>query len=188
DIGIDPIVPEAGTDDMAIWHIIIAVDKNVIPETEDEVSIFYKGKVMNREYFDFFIRWTTYGISSYDSRTGLLIKTDDATRPEEYITCCYLPEEQMMNIRNIIEELDIESYPDEYNPHQDLASNPYMTLELTVCTESCTKTVSVPETALSYETDDPKGQEFLNAFGAIVDIITHTDEWIKLPDYEFYYD
>ncbi len=188
DIGIDSIVPEACTDDMAIWHIIVSLDKNAIPESEENIRIFSDGKEMVREYFDFFIRWNTYGISSYDSRTGLLIKSNDATRPEDYITGCYLSNEQMKNIRKIVDELDITSYPDEYNPHGKGVSMPYMTLELSVATENYTKTVKVPETILSFEADNARGQRFLNAFGSIIDILTNTDEWRALPDYEFFYD
>ena len=187
-IGINPIVPEACTDDMALWHIIIAVDKDELPENEEGIVIFYNGEEMTRESFDFSITWNTYGISSYDSKSGTLIKTKDATRPEDYITTCYLSREQMKNIRNIIEELDITSYPDEYNPHGRGVSMPYMTLELSVVTENISKTVTVPETVLSYKTNDAKGQRFLNAFAAITDILTNTDEWKALPDYEFYYD
>lgn len=188
DIGIDSIVPEACTDDMAIWHIIVSLDKNAIPKSEENIRIFSDGKEMVREYFDFFIRWNTYGISSYDSRTGLLIKSNDATRPEDYITGCYLSNEQMKNIRKIVDELDITSYPDEYNPHGKGVSMPYMTLELSVATENYTKTVKVPETILSFEADNARGQRFLNAFGSIIDILTNTDEWRALPDYEFFYD
>ncbi len=39
-ISIDRIIPEAGTDDMAEWHIIIAVDKKYIPENEENIEIF----------------------------------------------------------------------------------------------------------------------------------------------------
>lgn len=188
DIGITPIIPEACTDDMAIWHIMVTVDKTVIPESEKDVRIFYNGNEMPREHFKFYIRWNTYGISSYDSLSGAMIKTSDATNPEDYITTCYLPNEQMKNIRNIIEEIDIMSYPDEYNPHGRGVSTPYMTLELSVATESFSKTITVPETVLSFDTDDAKGQRFLNAFSAIIDILTNTNEWRALPDYEFYYD
>ena len=188
DIAIDPIIPEAGTDDMAIWHIIIAVDKDVIPEDEENVRIFYDGKGMKMEHFEFSLHWNTYGISSYDSLSGTLIKTSDTDHPEDYITTCYLPEEQMKNIRNIIEELDITSYPDEYNPHGRGVSTPYMTLSLTVRTESMTKTVYVPETVLSFDSDDEKGQRFLDSVGAIIDILTNTDEWKALPEYDRFYD
>ncbi len=187
-IGIEPTVPEACTDDMAIWHIIIAVDRDELPENERDIRILYDGVKMPREYFDFSITWDTYGISSYDSKSATLIKTKDATKPEDYITTCYLSGEQMKNIRNIIEELDITSYPDEYNPHGRGVSMPYMTLKLSVVTESFSKTVTVPETVLSYKTEDAEGQRFLDAFAAIIDILTNTDEWKALPDYEFYYD
>ncbi len=188
DIAITPIIPEACTDDMAIWHIMIAVDEKELPESEDDIRIFYNGSEMPREHFEFSITWNTYGISSYDSKSGTLIKTSDTTKPEDYITTCYLSAEQMKNIRNIIEELDITSYPDEYNPHGEGVSIPYMTLELSVSTEGYTKTVTVPQTVLSYQTDHEKGRRFLDAIAAIVDILTNTDEWRALPEFEKLYD
>ena len=47
------------------------------------------------ESFSFSLVWDCYGVSSYDSETGRLIKTTDATNPEDYITHCELTEEQM---------------------------------------------------------------------------------------------
>ena len=32
------------------------------------------------------LTWDCYGISSYDSQTGKLVKTTDATNPDDYVT------------------------------------------------------------------------------------------------------
>ncbi len=142
----------------------------------------------NIENFSFSLTWDVYGISSYDSKTGTLIKTKDATNPKDYTTHLELSIEEWASIWKLIKELDIESYPDEYNPHGNGVSTPYMTLILSVKTGDTHKTVTVPETVLSYETNDEKGQKFLDTCKGIRDILIGTEEWKSLPDYEFLYD
>lgn len=137
--------------------------------------------------FSFSITWGCYGISSYDSETGRLVKTSDATHPEDYVTTYYLTNEQKQEIYNLIIGLNIEKYPDEYNPHRNAVSTPHMTLILSVKADGIDKTVTVPETALSYEANNRKGQKFLDVCKAIEDILTSTDEWKALPEYEFFY-
>ena len=136
----------------------------------------------------FSLTWNTYGISSYDSATGKLVKTTDATNPEDYVTTLQLDGTQLFAIWELLWELDIETYPDEYNPHGGLASSPSMTLILTLREGDKVKTVRAEDIALSYESDDPKGQKFLDTCKAIRDILTATEEWKALPEYEFFYD
>ena len=136
----------------------------------------------------FSLTWNTYGISSYDSATGKLVKTTDATNPEDYVTTLELDGTQLFEIWELLWELDIETYPDEYNPHGGLASSPSMTLILTLREGDKVKTVRAEDIALSYESDDPKGQKFLDTCKAIRDILTATEEWKALPEYEFFYD
>ena len=38
------------------------------------------------EDFAFALTWNCYGVSSYDSQTGRLVKTTDATTPDDYVT------------------------------------------------------------------------------------------------------
>ena len=136
----------------------------------------------------FSLTWNTYGISSYDSATGKLVKTTDATNPEDYITTLELDGTQLFEIWELLWDLDIETYPDEYNPHGGLASSPSMTLILTIREGDKVKTVRAENIALSYESDDPKGQKFLDTCKGIRDILTATEEWKSLPEYEFFYD
>lgn len=139
--------------------------------------------------FSFSLTWNCYGISSYDSETGKLVKTTDATSPEDYITTYRLTNEQMQEIFLLIEELDITRYPDIYDPHQGgLGSDPSMTLILSVNTGTVQKTVKAEDIALTYECDNDAGQKFLSVCKAIKDILTQTDEWKALPEYEFFYD
>lgn len=139
--------------------------------------------------FSFSFVWNCYGVSSYDSETGRLIKTTDATNPEDYITRCELTEEQMRRIYELIKSLDVGSYPDRYNPHADgFASSPTMTLILSIKTDTLQKTISAVDIAMSYDSQNAHGKRFLDVCKAIEDILTATDEWKALPDYEFYYD
>ena len=143
----------------------------------------------NEDDFTFSLTWGCYGISSYDSETGVLVKTNDATNPEEYMTTYYLTEEEKEQIFDLIMELDMESYPDVYNPHKDgLMSRPSMTLILSVNTMDFEKTITAEDIALSYETDNIKGQKFLYICKMIQDILMETEEWETLPEYEFLYD
>ncbi len=141
------------------------------------------------ENFNFSLTWGCYGISSYDSITGKLVKTTDATRPKDYITTYKLTADERARIYELICELDVTSYPDNYNPHGDgLASSPPMTLILNVTDGTVYKKIRAVDIAASYRSDDPKGQKFLSTCREIVDILTETEEWKALPDYEFYYD
>ena len=137
----------------------------------------------------FSLTWNTYGISSYDSATGKLVKTTDATNPEDYVTTLQLDGTQLFEIWELLWELDIETYPDEYDPQGgELSSDPSMTLILTLREGDKVKTVRAENIALSYESDDPKGQKFLDTCKGIRDILTATEEWKALPEYEFFYD
>lgn len=141
------------------------------------------------EDFSFALTWGCYGISSYDSQTRKLIKTTDATHPKDYITSYELPQEYKYRIYDYIRALDPGSYPDVYDPQEGgLASSPSMTLVLKVYANGSEKTIKAEDISLSYESDDEKGQVFLTTCKAIKMILTETEEWKALPDYEFYYD
>ncbi|MBE6540895.1 MAG: hypothetical protein E7672_00385 [Ruminococcaceae bacterium] len=138
--------------------------------------------------FTFSLTWNTYGVSSYDSESGKLVKTTDATHPEDYVTTFFMTEEQLDSVSRIIRELDVESYPDEYNPNENAISRPPMTLILSVHTDTVDKTITAKNIAITYGAKDEKGQKFLSACKDIIDIIVSSDEWKSLPDYEVLYE
>ncbi len=140
------------------------------------------------EDFSFALTWDCYGISSYDSKTGKLVKTTDATHPEDYVTKYTLYEDEAERIYDFIRALNVNEYPEIYNPHGNAASQPPMTLILTVRLGDKEKMIKAENIAISYETNNEKGQNFLNACKAIRDILTSTEEWKSLPEYEFFYD
>ncbi len=137
--------------------------------------------------FEFSLTWGCYGISSYDSRTGKLVKTSHATHPEDYITQLTLTSEQYEEIKQLFRDLEIESYPDEYNPSKYM-STPSATLILTLKTADFEKTVTAADICLDNEGKDKMGQKFLDTCYAISEMLMDTEEWNALPDYEFYYD
>ena len=145
------------------------------------------GKETISENFDFSLQWNTYGVSSYDSSTGKLIKTNDATHPELYETELILNDDKKEEIRKLISGLDFEKYPENYSLPNS-RSIPPMTLCLVVDTENEHYVINAENIAQSFESDDPDAQKFLDVCSGIIDILTSTDEWMSLPDYEFLYE
>ena len=94
--------------------------------------------------FAFALTWNCYGISSYDSQTGKLVKTTDATNSDDYVTYYQLTDQDK-----------------EY--------------------------IKAENIALSFTSEDEKGQAFLYACEAISNRLTSTEEWKALPDYENLY-
>ena len=140
------------------------------------------------EDFEFSLTWGCYGISSYDSETGKLIKTTHATNPDDYVTYYELSDDEKQLIYDKIRSLNPKSYPDEYDPHFNQASRPPMTLILSVNVNGKPKTIKAEDIAYSYSSVKIKGQKFLTTCKEISDLLKATDEWKALPDYEFYYD
>ncbi len=146
-------------------------------------------KTAGVEGFEFSLTWGCYGISSYSSTTGRLVKTTDATHKEDYITQYKLSEEERERIYALLQQLDVTSYPDNYNPHPDgLMSSPTMTLILTLVDGDVYKRISAKDIAIAYESADSRGQKFLDTCREIEQILTSTAEWKALPEYEFFYE
>ncbi len=139
------------------------------------------------EDFSFSLTWGVFGISSYDSKTGKLIKTTDATVPEDYVTHREFAAWQRTYIYELLSKLDIKSYPDVYDPGNGL-SDPSATLILTVRVNGTEKTVKAEDVSLSLISDNEKGQAFLDTCKEISDLLTATTEWRRLPEYENLYE
>ena len=137
--------------------------------------------------FDFSLTWGTFGISSYDSTTGCLIKTDDAPNVEDFTTTYFLTPQEKLTVYKTVRELNMTSYPEEYNPTEGIGSNPYQKLILSANIDGISKTIMANEVALGDATSE-KGQKFMDACDAIEDILENTEEWKALPDYPYLYD
>ena len=139
------------------------------------------------EDFSFALTWNCCGVSSYDSQTGKLVKTTDATNPEDYTTYYTLTSEDKEYIYNLLISLDVNSYPDIYDPNNGM-SKPPMTLILTVRINGKEKTIQAENISLSFVSEDEKGQQFLSVCEAISNRLTATKEWNALPAYENLYE
>ncbi len=139
--------------------------------------------------FDFSLSWGINGISSYDSKTGRLVKTDDVVDKENYETTHILTPQEKLQIFKIVQELNVYSYPDEYNPTEGKGSSPDETLILSVNfgEDDLPKTITARNVALDDATDWD-GQRFMDACDAIENILENTEEWKALPDYPYLYD
>ncbi len=168
--------------------------KNDAPETDVPESRSPESEWQETDYpadFQFSLTWNTYGISSYDSGTGKLIKTTQATHPEDYVTELHLTKEQKQLVWRAVKMLDLDSYPDapeNYNPYPDVESEPSQTVILTLTFNSKSKMIQAKNIAYGGETKTKEAAEFIHVRDVIVSIISDTDEWKSLPDYEFYYD
>ena len=139
------------------------------------------------EDFSFSLTWGCYGISSYNSATGELIKTTDATNPSDYVTNYTLSVEEKSKIYDMISSLNLYSYPDSYNPNEGVFSDPSMTLVLTIHLNGTDKTVRAENIATSFVSKSKKGRSFLTTCKNISEMLTGTKEWKALPDYEHLY-
>ncbi len=158
-------------------------------ESETMSKLAPQTRAAPSEGFSFALTWGCYGISSYDSLTGRLVKTTDATHPEDYITELRLSPEQLTKICSLLSHLELEAYPDEYDPQEgEMMSKPSMTLILTMRAGDTEKTVAAKNIAISYTAENEKGQAFLSACQEIIGILTATEEWKALPEYEVFYD
>lgn len=136
--------------------------------------------------FSFSLTWNCFGVSSYDSESGKLVKTTDATHPEDFVTYHELTEEEKERIYRWILLLNVNSYPYVYDPGNGL-SDPSMTLILTIRMGDSVKTIEAKDIALSYRSENPKGQLFLGICRIIHDMLETTEEWQALPPYEYIY-
>ena len=139
------------------------------------------------EDFSFALAWNIYGISSYDSQTGTLIKTKDAPNPEEFSTTYTLTELEVVQIYEIIQQLNVNDYPDKYSPSK-YGSDPSLTLILTVRNGEEVKTITAMDVPYYTNGKDEQAQNFLTACKQIVDILEATDAWKALPDYPYLYE
>ncbi|MBR1758161.1 MAG: hypothetical protein IJ744_05455 [Lachnospiraceae bacterium] len=143
--------------------------------------------------FEFSLTWGVYGISSYDSVSGKLVKTKDATHPEEYVTTHMLTTEERTKVWQSLMSMSYESLPKDYDPCEGLKSEPSETILLHVEVEGKTYDVQCKNIALMTQ-DELKnvssnaGRDFFRGIWQICSLLQQTEEWQALPEYEFLYD
>ena len=155
----------------------------------DQLGIRRYGHVaVPLEKFTFSLTWGVGFDSSYNSKTGTLIKTDKVINrsPEEYVTTFEYP-----NIESLYEKVKLFAlyqYPSTYDPYEGvtISTNPKTNYKLTIDDKTiearnCPIIEGYPE-GLTWS-----GKEFLELVFEIRDTIQNSDEWKALPDYEVLY-
>ena len=115
-----------------------------------------------------------------------MIKTDDAPNVEDFTTTYFLTPQEKLKVYKTVRELNMTSYPEEYNPTEGIGSDPYQTLILSVEINATNMKITANEVALGDATSE-KGQRFMDACKTISDILVNTEEWKALPDYPYLY-
>lgn len=148
------------------------------------------------EDFAFSYTWGCYGVSSYDSETGKLVKTTDATHPEDYVTELHLTKEQLQQVWTWLLQLPLAEYPASYDPYNDpaseqkIATEPSRDLVLTVRQRGTETTIACRNICLGGSSGgyDEKAKAFLAFCDRLERLLTGTPEWEALPPYEFLYE
>ena len=131
--------------------------------------------------FSFSFTWGVFGNNSYDSITGALTKKYAMPDYKPCAATCNLTMQEKIQIYKIIQELDMDSYPDEYNPTEGIGTDPSQALILSVKVDSWEKTITARGVALDDATSE-KGQKYMDACYAIRAIIENTEVWKSMPE------
>ena len=141
------------------------------------------------EDFYFVLTWGVQKDSSYDSRTGTLIKTKYVIerQPEEYIAAYQYP--NINEIYEMAKSINVYSYADEYYPYEgsSIATNPTVdyVFEInnkTITSENCPILSEIPDGV------SKRGKKYLTLILTIKNTLINSDEWKAMPDFEFLYD
>ena len=142
-----------------------------------------------QEDFYFVLTWGVLKDSSYDSRTGTLIKTKYVVerQPEEYIATYQYP-----NINDIYERvklINVYSYADDYYPYEGCLMRSSPSVDYVF--EINNKTITSEDCPMSFEIPDEvteRGKRYLTLIFAIVNTLINSEEWKAMPDPETLYD
>ncbi|MBQ1222889.1 MAG: hypothetical protein IIX84_01230, partial [Oscillospiraceae bacterium] len=165
----------------------------IILECDGEVLEGYAAD----QSLEFSLTWNTYGVSSYDSRTGELIKTRDAKNPEDFVTTMFLPTRQIQTLRVMLENMDLDAYPYTYDPFNAPDAEvrkmckPSQDVILTVYSDGkIVKRIECKDVLYfgMGEGYDENAQAFIEFCKIASDFICMTDEWKSLPEYEVLYE
>jgi|GEM_PF-2529083 len=152
------------------------------------------------EDFSFTIKWGINGESSYSSETGRLVKTTNATHPEDYVTELFLDEYTINRFyTNMLYHIDffaLFSQRDRYDPINDPSSEswimtePYETVMLFIEANGNGASVICDMIPLGeYYGYCYEAYTFYNlGVRFITDIIMNSPEWQALPEYEFFHE
>ena len=141
-----------------------------------------------QEDFYFVLTWGVQLDSSYDSRTGTLIKTKYVRerQPEDYIATYQYP--NINEIYEMAKSINVYSYEDDYYPYEgcSIRSNPSVDYvfeinDKTITSKDCPLLQEVPNDVTK------KGKQYLSLILTIKDTLTNSDEWKAMPEFEVLY-
>ena len=147
--------------------------------------------------FSFSFIWGIAGISSYDSKTGLLVRSSAEEEQDKYRKIVFLSEAEKKEVfRILFSDIHIGDYPDEYDPFNDpnaktkMMSSPSQTIRITVTANGKTKTVACNEVLLSGKGSGwcDEANALLDAFDALETLLTGMPEWQSFPDTTLLFD
>ena len=143
---------------------------------------------VEQEDFYFVLSWGVRLDSSYDSRTGTLIKTKYVRerQPEEYIATYQYPNTN--EIYEMAKSINIYSYADDYYPYEGslIMTSPsvdyvFETNDKTITSNDCPILNEIPDSVTK------KGKQYLTLIFTIINTLVNSEEWKAMPDYEILY-
>ena len=144
---------------------------------------------IEQEDFYFVLTWGVQKDSSYDSRTGTLIKTKYVRerQPEEYIATYQYP--NINEIYEMAKSINVYSYADDYYPYEgcSIRSDPSMDYvfeinDKTITSKDCPILSEIPDGVTK------KGKQYLTLILTIKNTLVNSEEWKAMPDFEVLYD
>ena len=143
---------------------------------------------IDQEDFYFVLTWGVQLDSSYDSRTGTLIKTKYVRerQPEEYITTCQYP--NINEIYEMAKAINVYSYADDYYPYEGslIMTSPSVDYvfeinDKTIASKDCPILNEIPDGVTE------RGKKYLALLLTIKNTLIASDEWKAMPDPEILY-
>lgn len=160
-----------------------------------------KNRIEVPEDFTISFTWGTFGVSTYDSDTGKLIKKTKYIENTEghtladYTTEYHLSDTEKEDLFRLITDMDFGSYPDEYNPYEGKYSSPSVTIIIRVKYKGFDKTISCVDIVeplglwfnehFSPDQLPEKAKKFLRLYNVLYDMLVNSEEWKALPEPEF---
>ena len=161
----------------------------------------YSRKVIVPEDFSISLSWGIYGISSYDSRTGNLIKELNPTglfgaSKDDFKAKYYLSDDEKEKIYKLLLDIDFDSYPSDYRPYEEYWCLPMSLFRITVRYKGYEKAIyseQFPGEILSRDYyqkiyTDKRSYNFIRLYDTLVEILTSTEEWKTMPQYDHTFD
>ena len=141
-----------------------------------------------QEDFYFVLTWGVQKDSSYDSRTGTLIKTKYVRerQPEEYIATYQYP--NINEIYEMAKSINVYSYADDYYPYEGslIMTSPSVDYvfeinDKTITSNDCPILNEIPDDVTE------RGKKYLALLLTIKNTLITSDEWKAMPDPEILY-